>query len=63
MFAALGFCDLEVPVAQFAPGELVEGFVGLGELVVVEVGIDLTADFFQAVEDPAVGVGEFFARR
>ena len=55
--------DLQVPVAEFVPGEAVEGLVGDGELVAVEVGVHQDAQFLELVEDPAVGVGEVLAGR
>ena len=54
----LDFRYLQVPVAEFVPGELVQGLVGLGKLVAVQVVVDGGAHLFQAAEDPLVGVGE-----
>ena len=42
---------------------MVEQLVGLGKLVVIQVGVHLGADFFGAVEDPPVGVAKLLAVR
>ena len=42
---------------------MVEQLVGLGKLVVIQVGIHLGANLFGAVEDPAVGVAKLLAVR
>ena len=54
---------LQVPVTDLVPCEVVEGLVGLGELVLIQRSVDLGADLFQAVQDPAVGVGELVTVR
>ena len=50
--------QLQVPVAQLVPREVVERLGGLGELEVLEQRIDLRGDLVQPPEDPRVGVGE-----
>lgn len=68
---ALGACvglgelhlgQLQVPVAQLVPREVVERLARLTEFVGVEGGVDLGAHRVEPVDDPAVGVGEGLAR-
>ena len=54
----LDFGYFQVPVAEFIPGELVQGLIGLGKLVAVQVVVDGGAHLLQAAENPLVGVGE-----
>ncbi len=57
-FRQLHLGQLDVPVAELVPGEVVERLAGPAELVAVERRIHLGANLFQPAEDPAVGVGE-----
>ena len=45
--------EFEVPVAEFAPEELVDGVGGFVEAVVGEGAVDFGGDGVEAVEDPA----------
>lgn len=55
--------QLQVPGAQFVPGEVVERLERLAEFVPVDIRIHLGANLFEPIEDPAVGVGEIGAVR
>ena len=57
LVAQLRLGQLDVPVAELAPREVVERLAGLGELEVLQQRVDLLADLAQPAEDPAVGVG------
>ena len=47
------FDEFEVPVAEVAPEELVDGVGGFVEAVVGEGAVDFGGDGVEAVEDPA----------
>ena len=55
--------QLEVPVAELVPGEVVQRFARPAELIAVEGRIDLGANLFQPAQDPAVGIGELVETR
>src|SRR5699024_9996071 len=52
-----------VPVAELAPGELVEVLISQGELVALQGIVHEGARGLQSVQDPAVRVGQLLARR
>ncbi len=59
--AALGDLDLrqlQVPVAELVPGEVVERFGQLGELERLELAVHIGHQLVEQVQDPAVGVGQ-----
>jgi hypothetical protein len=64
--AALGDLNLrqlEVPVADLVPREVVERLTGLRELVRLEACVDVGQHLVESAEDPAVGLGEVVCRR
>jgi hypothetical protein len=51
--------ELQIPVAVFIPGEVVERLGGEVEAIFLESGIDLGRGFIEARDDPAVSGVEF----
>ncbi len=62
-FGQLHFGQLEVPVTEFVPGEVVQRLAGAAELVAVEGRIHFGANLFHAAQNPAVGLGQLTGRR
>ncbi|CKO96096.1 Uncharacterised protein [Mycobacterium tuberculosis] len=58
----LRFGQFEVPVAEFVPGEVIQGLTSAAELVSVEGRINFGPNLFQPSENPAVGVGQLVRR-
>ena len=56
--AQLHFGQLDVPVAELVPGEVVQRLARPAELIAVERRIHLGANLFQPAENPPIGVGQ-----
>ena len=57
-FCKLHFSELEVPVAELVPCEVVQRFACAAELVVVQRRIHLGANLFHPPQNPAIGIGQ-----